>query len=50
MNTFNVSVKGKPVLTEIPAEKLEGQLKIVKGIVWATGGSNDDIQIVENKL
>ena len=50
MNTFNVSVNGKKILTEVPAEKLEGELKILKGLVWALGGSNKDIEIVENKL
>lgn len=49
MNTFNVSVKGKQILTAVPAESLEGELKILKGLVWASGGCNEDIKIVENK-
>jgi len=50
MNTFNVSVKGKEVLTKIPQEKLAEELKKLKGLVWVLGGSNQDIKIVENKL
>lgn len=49
MNTYNICVKDREILKNIPAEKLEETLKILKGLVWALGGSNQDIQILENK-
>lgn len=48
MNTYNVSVNGKDILTEIPSEELEGSLKVLRGLVWATGGSDEDIKVVLN--
>ena len=50
MNTFNVFVKGKEILTKIPQENLAEELKKLKGLVWIFGGSNQDIEIVENKF
>jgi len=48
MNTYDVSVKGRKVLTEVASHKLEDELKILRGIVWTTGGSNEDIQVTIN--
>jgi hypothetical protein len=49
MNTYDVSVKGKKIFTEISCENLENTLKELKALVWVSGGSNDDI-IVEKSL
>jgi hypothetical protein len=48
MNTYNVSVNGKEVLTQIHSEELEGSLKILRGLVWASGGSDKDIEVFLN--
>jgi hypothetical protein len=48
MNTYNISVDGKEVLTEIPIENIENNLKIIRGLVWTQGGSDKDITISIN--
>ena len=48
MNTYKISVKGKPILTHIPTENLEENLKIIRGLVWTKGGSDKDIIISIN--
>jgi hypothetical protein len=50
MNTFNISVNGKDIVTEISSEKLEGTLNLIRGLVWTSGGSDKDIEIKENSL
>lgn len=50
MNTYNILVDGKNIITEITSDKLEGTLKIVRGLVWTSGGSDINIQVIENNL
>jgi hypothetical protein len=50
MNTFNILVNGKDIITEITSDKLEGTLQIVRGLVWTSGGSDMNIQVIENNL
>ena len=48
MNTYNISVEGKHILTQIPTENLEEKLKVIRGLVWTNGGSDKDISISIN--
>ena len=48
MNTYNISVEGKHILTQIPTENLEEKLKVIRGLVWTNGGSDKDIIISIN--
>jgi hypothetical protein len=49
MNTYNVEVNGRVVLTEIPSSKLEEELLVLRGLVWTSGGKEEDIQVILNK-
>lgn len=49
MNTYDVKVNGKIVLKEIPSSKLEEELLMIRGLVWTSGGKEDDIQVFLNK-
>jgi len=48
MNTYNISVEGRVVLTQIPTENIEENLKIIRGLVWTHGGSDKDIIVSIN--
>ena len=48
MNTYNISVEGKQILTQITTENLEKELKILRGLVWTNGGSDKDIDVSIN--
>ena len=50
MNTYNVSVNGVEILKNIPETNLENNIKILRPLVWVTGGSDEDIKIEENNL
>ena len=50
MTTFSISVNGKEVIKKVPTDELEEQLKIVRGIVWTTGGSDSNIEVMEDVL
>lgn len=49
MNTYNVEVNGRVILTEIPSTELEEKLNLLRGLVWTSGGKEEDIQVVLNK-
>ena len=49
MNTYTVSVKGKPILIDLTPEELEEDLKNLRAFVWTSGGSDRDIKIELNK-
>jgi len=48
MNTYNLSVNGKEILKQVPCEEIEETLKTLRGLVWTSGGSDEDIKITEN--
>jgi hypothetical protein len=50
MNTFNISVDGKEVVTKITSDNLEGTLRVIRGLVWTSGGSDSNIEITQNNL
>ena len=50
MNTFNIIVDGKNIITDIASDKLKGTLQIVRGLVWTSGGSDMNIEVIENNL
>lgn len=49
MNTYNISVRGVQVFEDLPQEKLQESLTQVRGIVWTSGGGNEDIVVSLNK-
>lgn len=49
MNTYNIQVNGKTILTAIPTEQLEENLKLIRGLVWTSGGNDDSIFVSLNK-
>ena len=48
MNTYNIEVKGVSVLQGIPQKDLQNSLKDIRGLVWLTGGGNEDITVSLN--
>ena len=48
MNTYNISVEGRVVLTQISTENIEENLKLIRGLVWTIGGSDKDIIVSIN--
>lgn len=48
MNTYDINVKGKKIYQKVKFEDLEGKLKNIRGLVWMSGGKDEDIEIVEN--
>jgi hypothetical protein len=49
MNTYNIEVNGITIVEKITPEDLEGTLNQVRGLVWTSGGNNEDIRVVLNK-
>ena len=49
MNTYNIQVNGKTILAAIPTEQLEENLKLIRGLVWTSGGNDDSIFVSLNK-
>ena len=50
MNTYNLFVDGKEILKQVPSEELENSLATLRGLVWASGGSDKNIKITQNDL
>ncbi len=48
MNTYNVQVNGTLILEKINKEELDEKLKTIQGLVWTSGGSPKDIQVILN--
>ncbi len=48
MNTYNISVKGTEILSQVPQSDLQENLRTIRGLVWASGGNDKDIQIKLN--
>lgn len=49
MNTYNISVNGNEILKQVPQSELQENLKIIRGLVWTSGGNDEDILVVLNK-
>ena len=49
MNTYNISVNGNEILKQVPQNNLQENLKMIRGLVWTSGGNDEDIQVVLNK-
>jgi len=48
MNTYNISVRGVNIIEEIAQKDLQEKLKLVRGLVWTSGGGNEDITVSLN--
>jgi hypothetical protein len=49
MNTYNISVNGNEILGQVPQSNLQDNLKLIRGLVWTSGGNDKDIQVELNK-
>jgi len=49
MNTYNIRVKGESILSQVPQKDLQDNLKLIRGLVWTSGGCDEDIEVVSNK-
>lgn len=50
MTTYEISVNGKLILENVSKKDLKETVKLIRGLVWLTGGSESDIEVVLNKL
>jgi hypothetical protein len=48
MNTYNISVKGNELLSQVPQNDLQEKLKLIRGLVWTSGGNDKDITVTIN--
>jgi len=49
MNTYNIKVNGNTIVEKISQENLEFTLNQIRGLVWTSGGNNENISVVLNK-
>jgi hypothetical protein len=49
MNTYNISVNGNKILSQVPQNELQENLKLIRGLVWTSGGNDGNIQVSLNK-
>jgi hypothetical protein len=49
MNTYNIQVNGVEVIAEVSQEELQTNLSLIRGLVWTSGGSDKDIEVILNK-
>ena len=49
MNTYNISVNGNEILSQVPQSDLQQNLKTIRGLVWTSGGNDKDIEVTLNK-
>ena len=49
MNTYNILVNGNKVLSQVPQSELQENLKLIRGLVWTSGGNDKDIEVSLNK-
>ena len=49
MNTYNISVNGNEILSQVPQSDLQQNLKTIRGLVWTSGGNDTDIEVTLNK-
>lgn len=48
MNTYNIEVRGVKVLEKIPQEEIQENLTMIRGLVWTSGGNDQDIKVSIN--
>lgn len=48
MNTYNIQVNGITVIKDLNKEELDENLKIIRGLVWTSGGKSEDIEVSLN--
>lgn len=48
MNTYNIEVNGTIIVEKIAQEELQGALNQVRGLVWTSGGNDDNISVILN--
>lgn len=48
MNTYNISVNGNELLSQVPQNDLQEKLKLIRGLVWTSGGNDKDITVTIN--
>ena len=49
MNTYNISVNGNEILSQVSQSDLQDNLKTIRGLVWTSGGNDGDIEVELNK-
>jgi len=49
MNTYNISVNGNEILSQVPQNDLQENLKLIRGLVWTSGGNDENIIVSLNK-
>jgi hypothetical protein len=49
MNTYNIKVNGVSVIQKINKEELEENLKLIRGLVWTSGGNDECIEVSINR-
>lgn len=50
MSTYNIEVRGIKVIGNITQDEVQEKLRLVRGIVWTTGGNDQDIKIIINSI
>ena len=48
MNTYNISVNGNEILSQVSQNDLQENLKTIRGLVWTSGGNDRDIEVELN--
>jgi hypothetical protein len=48
MTTYNIEVNGITIVEKVNPEDLENMLNQVRGLVWTSGGKNEDIKVILN--
>lgn len=48
MNTYNIEVNGITIVERVNPDDLDEMLNQVRGLVWTSGGKNEDIKVVLN--
>jgi hypothetical protein len=45
-----IEVRGKKILSQISQKELQEKLKLIRGLVWTSGGDDKDITVILNKV
>ncbi len=49
MNTYNIKVNGVSIIQKANIKELEENLKLIRGLVWTSGGNDACIEVSINK-